>query len=390
VNAVRGTVETIRGNGIVGRRGPRYARLAAMHPFALGVIGASLVAVTLSAQIYLSMFDHGHSFIRMVAWQLCSWSVWAFATPIVLRLGGRLSERGVRAVWGSIAVRGLLIVGVQLVVASLSTMLIQPYVPMSTYTLEESLLIHVLSLPTDVAVFGVLLLIGSSVAISHRARNLEVRESRLEADLARAQLDALRLEVEPHFLFNTLNSIASLIRTRSTDRALSMLLGLSELLRTTVDGRQHTTTLGEETEFVKRYIELQRVRFSDRLDVRYAISPESTPCAVPSFLLQPLVENAFRHGVAKHAGPCRLELSASVERGELQVCVRDNGAGLPANFSVDSHSGTGLSNIRLRLQRIYDGAARLELEPADGGGTVARVTLPVHRGPFQRPLAALP
>jgi sensor histidine kinase YesM len=261
---------------------------------------------------------------------------------------------------------------------------------MEAHDLRRSLVIHTLSVPADIAVYGVLLLIGSALAVSHRARSLAIRESRLEADLARAQLDALRLEIEPHFLFNTLNSIASLIRTRSSERALSMLLGLSELLRTTIDGRRHTSTLGEETEFVKRYIELQRVRFSDRLDVHYDISPESAPCAVPSFLLQPLVENAFRHGVAKQSGPCRLELSASVDAGELHVRVRDNGAGLPANFSVDDHAGTGLRNTRLRLQRIYDGAARLDLEPADGGGTIVHIRLPAHTGVFQRPQAALP
>ena len=231
-------------------------------------------------------------------------------------------------------------------------------------------------------VYGILLLIGSSVAIYHRARSLAVRESQLEADLARAQLDALRLEIEPHFLFNTLNSIASLIRSRSSDRALSMLLGLGELLRATVDGRQHTSTLGEETAFVKRYIDLQRARFSDRLDVRYAISPESESCAVPSFLLQPLVENAFRHGVAKRAGPCRLELAASVNNGELHVWVRDDGAGLPADFSVTDHAGTGLRNTSMRLQRLYDGNAQLRLEPAEGGGTVAHIRLPAQTGSF--------
>jgi sensor histidine kinase YesM len=361
-----------------------------MQPLVLGAIGTGLLAVTVAAQIYLSMLDHGHSFVRMVVWQLCSWSVWALATPTVLRLGARLSDRPARAVYGSVAGVAVLVITANILVASFSTVLVQPYVPMETVGLRHSLLIHVLSIPADLAIYGVVLLIGSSLAVYHRARNLEIRESRLEADLARAQLDALRLEIEPHFLFNTLNSIASLIRTRSTDRALSMLLGLSDLLRATIDGRRHTTTLGEETEFVKRYIELQRVRFSDRLEVEYAISPESARCAVPTFLLQPLVENAFRHGVAKHSGRCRLEVSASVQDGELHLRVLDNGAGLPAGFDVESHAGTGLRNIRHRLQRIYEGAAGLELGPAQGGGTVAHVRIPVHSGVFHRPEAALP
>ena len=360
-----------------------------MQPLVLGAIGAGLIAVTVAAQIYLSMLDHGHSFVRMVAWQLCSWSVWALATPAVLRLGARLSERRTRAMYGSVAGIGLLLIGAHVAVASLSTVVVQPYVPMESFDLRRALLIHVLSIPADLAVYAVLLLIGSVLAVSHRARSLEIRESRLEADLARAQLDALRLEIEPHFLFNTLNSIASLIRTRSSDRALSMLLGLSELLRTTIDGRQHTSTLREETEFVKRYIDLQRVRFSDRLDVRYDISPESAPCAVPAFLLQPLVENAFRHGVAQALGS--VPPRALGVRGCGESCivrVRDNGAGLPRELQRrQTTPATGLRNTRLRLLRIYDGAAQLDLEPADGGGTIAHVRLPAHVGAFHRPQA---
>ena len=349
----------------------------------IGAGGASLIALTTSAQIYLSMLHHGHSFVRLAAWQLCSWSVWAVATPAVLRLGARLSDPSPRMPRRAltIAVTALVIMAAHVVTASLATVWIQPYVPVQIFRFGGALILQVISVPADLLVYGILLLIGSTAAVYHRARDLEIRESRLEADLARAQLDALRLEIEPHFLFNTLNSIASLIRSHASDRALSMLLGLSDLLRATVDGtRQHTSTLGEEAAFVKRYIELQRARFSDRLDVQYAISPESESCAVPAFLLQPLVENAFRHGVAKRTGRCRLELAASVDEGELHVWVRDDGAGLPADFSVTDHAGTGLRNTRMRLQRLYNGAAHFQLEPADGGGTVVHIRLPAHTG----------
>ena len=350
----------------------------------LGAGGAGLIALTVSAQIYLSMLHHGHSFVRIAAWQFCSWSVWAVATPIVLRLGARLSDRSApfpnRAL--RVVATCLAIICGHILIASLSTVWFQPYVPVQTFRFGGALIVQTLSLPADLLVYGLLLLIGSSMAVYHRAQSLELRESRLEADLARSQLHALRLEIEPHFLFNTLNSIASLIRSRDGDRALSMLLGLSELLRATVDGtREHTRTLGEETAFVKRYIELQRVRFSDRLDVRYAISPESEACAVPAFLLQPLVENAFRHGLGKRSGRCRIELAASVDKGDLHVWVRDDGAGLPADFKLTDHAGTGLHNTRLRLQRLYDGAAQLQLERRDGGGTVAHVRLPSQAAP---------
>jgi two-component system LytT family sensor kinase len=347
----------------------------------LGTCGASLIALTVSAQIYLSMLHHGHSFIRLAVWQLCSWSIWAAATPAVLRLGGRLTDRSERVPHATLRViaLGLVILTAHSLFASVATVWLQPYAPVETFRFGTALIFQTISIPVDLLVYGLLLVIGTSLAVYHRARNLEVRESRLEADLMRAQLDALRLEIEPHFLFNSLNSIAALIRTRAADRALSMLLELSELLRAAVEGRrQHTTTLAEETAFVKRYIELQRARFSDRLDVRYAISPESERCAVPAFLLQPVVENAFRHGFARRSGQCRLELAASVDGRQLHVSVRDDGAGLPPNFNLTEHAGTGLGNARIRLQRLYDGAAQIQLERANDGGTIVHIRLPVR------------
>ena len=128
-------------------------------------------------------------------------------------------------------------------IASVATVWLQPYIPVQTFRFGDALIVQTLSLPADLLVYGLLLLIGSSLAMYHRARSLELRESRLEADLTRAQLDALRVEIAPHFLFNALHSIAALIRSQSTDRALSMLLALSDLFRTAVDGRRQTRPL---------------------------------------------------------------------------------------------------------------------------------------------------
>ncbi len=388
-----------------GRRPGSYAAIGLMHsadshttgdtrPISLkwalvfGVIGTTGIGLTVAAQIYLSMIDHGHSFARIAVWQICSWSVWAAATPVVVGLGARLTDRPVSLAGAGLRIgaTGLGIFAAHALVASIATVWLQPYVPVQIFRFDAALILQVFSLPVDLLVYGLLLLSGAALAANQMARNLELREPQLEADLARAQLDALRLEIEPHFLFNSLNSIASLIRTGAGDRALSMLLELSGLLRATVEGRrQHTTTLAEEAAFVKRYVELQRTRFSDRVAVRYDISPESEQCKVPSFLLQPVVENAFRHGFARRSGSCRLELTASVDRGQLHVWVRDDGAGLPPGFNLAEHAGTGLANARLRLQRLYNGAAQLQLERVDEGGTIAHIRLPLQSASGQQP-----
>ena len=157
---------------------------------------------------------------------------------------------------------------------------------------------------TDILVYAMLLLLGSTIAVSDRARQLALRKSRLEAELVRANLDALRLEIQPHFLFNTLNSIAALIRLKTNDKALDMLLGLSAMMRATIDRPvHHVTPLSAELDFVKQYVDLQAARFGDRLQVSYAVDHDCLAIPVPTFLLQPLVENALRHAVAQQTGP---------------------------------------------------------------------------------------
>ena len=204
-----------------------------------------------------------------------------------------------------------------------------------------------------------------------------MRELRLETALARAQLDALQLEIQPHFLFNTLNSIAALIRARDNAQALEMLLNLSELMRSTL-GRppDQLRPLAEELEFVKRYVALQQTRFADRLTVLYDVDDRCLPYRVPVFLLQPLVENAIRHG-ARRAAHCRIEISASCPTlSQLHLSVTDDGTGLPDGFDAVRDAGTGLSNTRSRLTQLYGDAARFTITRNDPAGTIVDIAIP--------------
>ena len=347
---------------------------------ALGAGLAVVLAISFSTQTYLAMINHGHAFWKILAWQLAGWLYWALIAPwIVLRLGAGVGGVAPAARdYAGVAAAGVPVVTGHLAVAAAFTVLLQPYVPVESYTFGQAFTNFYHShLLADVLLYVGLLVLGRMLAVSERARRLAVREAQLEADVVRARLDALRLEIQPHFLFNTLNSIAALIRVRSNDQALTMLLGLSELMRATIDrAPSQVTPWPIELGFTKGYIELQQVRFGDRLDVSYAIDPSTDACRVPAFLLQPLVENAFRHGIGGKAGRCRLELAASMAGGRLRVTVRDDGAGVPAGFDLARDAGTGLANIRTRLRNLYGGPASLSVTAASGGGTLAVLDLP--------------
>jgi sensor histidine kinase YesM len=274
---------------------------------------------------------------------------------------------------------GAAFIAANLGVGALVMLALQPYVPVARYTFQSALHVQIETHAlTSLLACTMMFVAGRGAVVGQRARRLALRQAQLEADVARARLDALRLEIQPHFLFNTLNSIAALIRIRANDQALSMLVGLGELMRATIDrAPTHVTPLALEVEFTKRYVELQQVRFGDRLEVRYAIDAACEACQVPAFLLQPIVENAFRHGIGAKAGPCRLELGATpLPGGRLRLSVRDDGAGLPAGFSLERDAGTGLSNIRTRLQNLYGPPATITIAAAPGGGTLVTVDLP--------------
>jgi LytS/YehU family sensor histidine kinase len=272
----------------------------------------------------------------------------------------------------------------QAVIAAQMTVWLHPFTPVAAYNFGQAWRISWRqSFAIDPLIYGLLIIGGSALAAYDRARRLELRESHLESELTRAQLDALHLEIQPHFLFNTLNSIAALIRARNNPGALTMLLGLSEMMRTTLDrSASQLTPLAQELALGRGYVDLQRARFGDRLEVSYCVDHECESHNVPTFLLQPIVENALRHGLAGSQAPGALEVGArldslnGVER--LRVWVRDNGAGLRPGFDLARDAGTGLRNIASRLERLYGVEATLSIGPAEAAGTIVELTLPAN------------
>jgi two-component system, LytTR family, sensor kinase len=212
------------------------------------------------------------------------------------------------------------------------------------------------------------------------ALRLELHSSRLERQLAQAQLSAMKSQLQPHFLFNTLNAIMVLVRQQNGREAEEMLARLSDLLRSVLDDvHAQEVPLSRELEYLQLYLSIEQVRFQDRLRVEIASDPAVLDASVPHLVLQPLVENAIRHGIGKSSSAGKIRISACGLEDKLEIKVEDDGPGLgPVNPA--RAPGIGLANTRARLNQLYGDAARLSVENGAPGGVVAAILLPCRIG----------
>jgi sensor histidine kinase YesM len=222
--------------------------------------------------------------------------------------------------------------------------------------------------------------IARDYSLRYRARQdeatrLQAETAQLRAQLAEARLSALRSQIDPHFLFNTLNAVSALVE-RDPRGVRRMIARLSELLRHSLEGAGDAEiTLRKEMEFVERYLEIMRIRFQGSLEVETCVDGEVLDALVPNLILQPLVENAVKHGVSRMKQGGVIRIAAWRSDGRVVLCVSDNGPGLG---SASPREGVGVRNTRERLEQLYGHEQALTLRPADGGGVEAEVTLPYH------------
>jgi signal transduction histidine kinase len=231
----------------------------------------------------------------------------------------------------------------------------------------------------NLLVYWVIVAVSFAFDYSRKYRERELRAAELEKQLAQAKLRALQMQLNPHFLFNTLHSISALIHqdTEAADRTIAR---LSDLLRAALESAEsQEVTLREELEMLRRYLEIEQIRFGRRLTVTMDIAPETLEAHVPNFILQPLVENAICHGIEPYAKPGRVELRARRAANDLTLEVRDNGGGLRKD--EPTKDGVGLSNTRARLQTLYGNAHGFDLRDAPGEGLQVRLTIPFRAAP---------
>lgn len=232
------------------------------------------------------------------------------------------------------------------------------------------------SLLLDLLAYGALVGSAHAVHFNRRFRERAERARLLESHLASARLHALQAQLHPHFLFNALNAVATLIR-HDADAALETLTSFSELLRLALSqSEKQEIPLRDDLRFLQHYVEIQQVRLGDGFRCEQDVDPAALDCLVPALLLQPLVENSLRHGIEPSAQPGTVRLTVRREGAQLRLSVEDNGAGFSAE--PKSNTGLGLSNLRVRLKMLYGDAQTLELSKQPTGGVMVRIVIPAR------------
>ena len=224
--------------------------------------------------------------------------------------------------------------------------------------------------------YWMIVLIAVSVDLYGRYEKEAVNAARLQAQLAQAQVQSLKMQLHPHFLFNTLNSISALVRDHP-ETAETMIARLSDLLRRALESTSaQEIELRQELEFLRLYLDIEKTRFEDRLTVHFNIDPAALEAMVPNMILQPLVENAIRHGIANKVENGEISISAKKRGSDLLLKVADNGVGLSSSTVLSIKQGVGLASTKGRLERLYGVRQALQLEAPDTGGFVARIVVP--------------
>lgn len=319
-----------------------------------------------------------HPLTRLFASMLLGWLPWALATPVVLRLQRKYPlERTTLSPWlihGGACLTIAVVSGVwdatlQKFVHPSSSTTALPFVTLSLMKFYGELL-------SCVVLYSCVLLVGHMLESRERLALQRTEAARLNEQLSKAQLNALRQQIEPHFLFNTLNAISGLVREERNEAAVGMIAGLSDLLRHTLkDSNTQEVPLEEELQFLQKYLDIQKIRFAERLQLNVDIDKEFFSARVPSFILQPIVENALKHGIAARANGGVIRITAIRSNGLLTFRVYNDGPSLPAGWE-NNQSGVGICNVRTRLQSLYGNAYDLTIRNQAPGGVEVSVSVP--------------
>ncbi len=348
--------------------------------FLIILAGWVMFGLFLTGQMYLfhpTSIVH-YSIAHELTWELTLSLIWAVSTPLILWISRRFPIE--KRTWLSrVPLHLVFSFGAGLLQCTVhGIVLMAVRIPPDQWSVNELLPSLFYNIDKMMMAYWVIVFVDHLLTYSRRLTEKELHESHLEARLAQAHLQALRMQLHPHFLFNTLNAVTTLLH-QDPDSAERMIVRLGDLLRATLaDAGKQTVSLREEVQYLASYLEIERIRFQDRLSVVYDLPEDTLDVSVPHMLLQPLAENAIKHGFARSTLPGRIEVAARRENGNLCLTVKDNGLGIRSDKGLSIREGVGIANTKARLQQMYASSAGFSLTNGANGGATATILLPLN------------
>jgi signal transduction histidine kinase len=358
------------------------------------VTGIVLLIACFSASLHFTAYkhykEHPKSFPDVLSWQLVWWTPWIPLVPLIIGVAQAFPVD--RQKWlKTLLIHAGFCIGFSLLHLTLYVsfawflggqmwMMVADKIGNDFFPVLWRLITSpfMVNFRLRLLIYAVIVLVSLTLDYYKRLQKRELDLSRIEKQLADAQLQALKMQLHPHFLFNTLNSVSALMY-KDVHAAEEMVRKLTNFLHMTLEssGAQEVT-LKKELDFLNYYLQIEQIRFQDRLAIEMNIDPSTLDARVPNLIMQPIVENAIRHGVATRSGKGQIEIRSRRQNGVIQLQVQDNGPGLEAE-NGEIREGVGLSNTRLRLQQIYGNTYRFDLINSPQGGVVATVELPYQK-----------
>jgi two-component system, LytTR family, sensor kinase len=355
----------------------------------VALVAATLVGLAEATQVHTGMANAGRSvtWARSLSATMPSWYVLAALIPLVILVARRFPVETLKTP-RSLAAHFLAAIVFALVHLAISGYL-SDFLFDGTYSFKFSVAMwRLISMYFVGEITQYMGIVGVYFAYDYARRyrekerataELALKASRLEASLTRANLEALRMQLNPHFLFNTLNTISVLALKGERQRVSRMLSRLGDLLRLSLENDRQTISLREELGFLERYLEIEQVRFRDRLGVSIDVDDAAYEAEVPSLILQPIVENALKYGFSQTLGPGRVSITCRVRSNTLELDVADTGPGFPQNRVSSASTGVGIANTRARLEQLYGATYTLELTNRKEGGALVLIRIPYVR-----------
>ena len=357
-------------------------RAALRTVWAISLLTAFVVAVVSTSGAYLSnVMEEGWSefYLSFFRWSFIYWGAWGVLAPFVYQWSTRnlIDARAWKPALLKLVAGAFFFTLLHVLIEATSMRIVPQYRHLHGGTYWGAVLAHGRqSAYANFATYTVIAGFCQGLGYYRRYKEEETNAALLQSTVARAELQMLRMQLQPHFLFNTLHSISTLMH-RDVEAADRMLIGLSDLLRRVMEtSRTQLVPLEYEVSFLKAYLDIEQVRFGDRLRIRYDIPDDTRLIEVPNLILQPLIENAIKHGFEQTGRPFSLLIQAERSGDRLRIRVEDDGVGLPHGFS-ETRFGIGLGLTRDRLRLLYEDRSRFTIEPISSGGTRAYVELPI-------------